>query len=43
MAEATDYAVSPCYDIEFWPEKSTIVEAIKLAKRVLEIIRVAMG
>jgi HEPN domain-containing protein len=43
LAEATDYAVSPRYDIEFWPEKSTAEEAVTLAKRVLEIIRVGMG
>jgi len=43
LAEATEYAVSLRYDIEFWPEKSTAEGAVTLAKRVLEIIRVDMG
>jgi HEPN domain-containing protein len=43
LAEATDYAVSLKYDIEFWPEKSTAERAVILATGVLEIIRGVMG
>jgi HEPN domain-containing protein len=43
LTEATDFAVSLRYDIEFWPEKSTAEKAILLATRVLEIIRAVMG
>jgi HEPN domain-containing protein len=43
LAEATDFAVSLRYDIEFWPEKSTAENAVLLATRVLEIIRAVMG
>lgn len=43
LTEATDFAVSLRYDIEFWPEKSTAEKAVLLAIRVLEIIRAVMG
>ena len=43
LAEATDYAVSLCNDIEFWPKKATAEEAVTLATRVPEIIRAVMG
>jgi HEPN domain-containing protein len=43
LAEMTDYAVALRYDIEFWPEKPTAEEAIRLATQVLEIIRAVVG
>ena len=43
LAEATDYAVTLRYDIEFWPEKSTAEEAVALAERIIEIICSIVG
>ncbi|MEI6290899.1 MAG: HEPN domain-containing protein [Chloroflexota bacterium] len=38
LSEATDYAVQLRYDIEFWPEQETALQAYHLAERVVEII-----
>ena len=43
LSEATDYAVQLRYDIEFWPEKETAVQAQALAQQVVAIITIALG
>ncbi len=42
LSEATDYAVQLRYDIEFWPEKETAVQAQALAQQVVDIITIAL-
>ena len=42
LSEATDYAVQLRYDIEFWPEKETAVQAQALAQQVVVIITIAL-
>lgn len=42
LSEATDYAVQLRYDIEFWPEKETAVQAHALAQQVVNIITIAL-
>jgi hypothetical protein len=42
ISEATDYAVQLRYDIEFWPEKETAVQAQALAQQVVDIITIAL-
>jgi len=42
FSEATDYAVQLRYDIEFWPEKETAIQAQALAQQVVAIITIAL-
>lgn len=42
LSEATDYAVQLRYDIEFWPEKETAIQADVLAQQVVAIITIAL-
>ena len=42
LSEATDYAVQLRYDIEFWPEKETAVQAQALAQQVVAIITISL-
>jgi HEPN domain-containing protein len=43
LSDATDYAVQLRYDIEFWPEKETAIQAYALAQQVVAIIAIALG
>ena len=43
LSEVTDYAVQLRYDIEFWPEKETAIQAHALAHQVVAIIAIVLG
>lgn len=38
LTQVTDYAVGARYDIEFWPEKTALLEALSLAEKVQSIV-----
>ena len=38
LTETTDYAVAMRYDLEFWPEQETALEAVQLAVKILNLI-----
>ncbi|MCX6081406.1 MAG: HEPN domain-containing protein [Chloroflexi bacterium] len=42
LSEATDYAVQLRYDIEFWPEKETTIQAHALAQQVVANMTIAI-
>jgi len=39
LAQLTDFAVASRYDLEFWPELDTALEAIAIAENVVQIVR----
>ena len=39
LAQVTDYAVASRYDLEFWPELDAALEAIAIAKNVVQVVR----
>ena len=43
LSEATDFAVQLRYDVEFWPEIETAMQAYHLAKQVLKLITIELG
>jgi HEPN domain-containing protein len=38
LTQIADYAVEARYDIEFWPEKTALLEALDLAEKVRSIV-----
>jgi HEPN domain-containing protein len=38
LASLSDYGVPARYDLEFWPEKETAVEAVRIAEEVRRIV-----
>ena len=43
LSDAIDYAVQLRYDIQFWPEKETAIQAQALAQQVKSIIPIALA